>query len=148
MHKNGHFQSFLSLLKAKWIPKNQFYRYITFSKTRQSTASLYVLFISLHILYQIICGSFSMMDHQNMEKWETRAERKEEQKGGLGEVVSLQSKAMVWEEEEGVGNGCATRGKLQDAEGGWWRQSFGWVLLWVLLMTPARCGQWLKGHVN
>lgn len=32
MHKNGHFQSFLSLLKAKWIPKNQFYRYITFSK--------------------------------------------------------------------------------------------------------------------
>ena len=51
-----------------------------------------------------------MMDHQNMEKWETRAERKEEQKGGLGEAVSLQSKAMGWEEEEGVGGGCATRG--------------------------------------
>lgn len=51
---------------------------------------------------------------------------------------------MGWEEEEGVGNGCATRGQIQDAEGGWWRQSFGWVLLWVLSMTSARCGQWLQ----
>ena len=51
-----------------------------------------------------------MMDHQNMEKWETRAQRKEEQKGGLGEVVNLQSKAMGWEEEDRVEGVCATGG--------------------------------------
>lgn len=84
-----------------------------------------------------------MMDHPNMEKWETRTERKEEQKGGLGEVVSLQSKAMGWEEEEGVGGGCATRGQIQDAEGGlfWMSAALGSLndpcKMWAVTASPC-----------
>lgn len=59
-----------------------------------------------------------MMDHQNMEKWETRAERKEEQKGGLGEVVY---KVRQWDEKRKRGLGMVVpqegRSRMQ-REGG------------------------------